>query len=69
MSEEQKSKFNATIIGGLTLATAAAAVYFLAFHNWDDKKKGLNGDFPKLPGKSNAASEVLHLMDKDYDYA
>lgn len=39
MTEEAKSKLNATIAGGLTLATVGAAVYFLFIHDWSDKKK------------------------------
>lgn len=41
MSEEQKSKLNATVAAGLTLATVAAAVYFLFIKDWRRQKENI----------------------------
>lgn len=50
------------------IALVGLGIYFFTK---DDKPKGVSGLFTenRLPGKTLAASQVLQLMDKDWDYA
>ncbi len=60
--EANQNKYIWALFG---MAVVVGTIYYFS-----DKPKGVNGLFTdnKLPGKSLAASQVLHLMDKDWDY-